>query len=488
MKKSTGLTTELRQRQHLSLTQLQFVRLLEMNTQEIEDEVERKMEENPALGREDSAGTELPQEQVTEDGEQFNESAEELQRKDYAADDTPYYRMYTNNRSADDDRPEMPRAAGGESLYDVLLSQLGERSLSESVYRMACYIVWSLDRDGYLRRPLGLLVNDMRIETGEQIDPDDAEDALRAVRDLEPHGVGASDLRDCLLLQLKYLPESQERDDAKRILTDFYDAFEKKHVHRLVSGLKAPQTRVKQALNLILSLNPRPAASLGSDDDNAPVIIPDFVVTDYDGELVVTLNNSVPDLRIEESFGNAVKRMEMNARTRKARESARERSTREFVMEHYRGAKEFISNLKLRQETLFAVMTAIVEMQKEFFLSGDPEQLKPMGIRDVAMRTGYDISVISRATANKYVETPHGNFQLRYFFSGEIGSEGNVHSSRKVKKVLKQLVDEEDKKHPLSDRRIEEEMRRRGYDLSRRTVQKYRSLLDIPVARLRREE
>lgn len=483
MAKKQGLELEQRQRMRLSLQQLRYVKLLELNAPELESAVERELEENPALEATDAPSEAEKSAEMTEDGSPFEESSEELQRNDYDDDDLPPA-GFTLRRGAAVGSPEFTPADSDESLYDILNQQIDQKALAPLVAETAHYIIGSLDSNGYLRRGLEAVVDDMAFGPGIAVDMNTAREALEAVQSLEPAGVGATDLRDCLLLQLRRLPASQERDDATAILTDEFEEFALKHTHRLVSNLRIPERRIKQAIELIVSLNPKPGATVGtSASDRSMSIIPDFFIDNTDGEITISLNNSVPELRIDESFADAVRRMKDNAATRAARKG------NDFILNRYNDARDFIRLLRQRNETLFAVMTAIVQIQRDYFLSEDQSRLRPMMIKDISALTGYDISVISRATANKYAATPWGIFPLRYFFTESYNDEEGeeMFTRRQVEQEMRALVDAEDKRHPLSDENLRELLAAKGFDVSRRTVAKYRDLQGIPVARLRKE-
>lgn len=459
MPSGQSLALDQRLTMRLSAQQLRFVKLLEFNAPELEDAIEREIEDNPAL-------------EVVEEAPQQEQ-------------ELPRYRTDVNNTSADDwSNYDFSPADSGETLYDSLLRQLSERNLSENELNAAKYIVGNLDSNGYLRRQLPNIINDMAFGPGIEVSVDEAQTALDTVKDLEPYGVGASDLRECLLIQLKHLSESQERDDAIKIIDSQFEAFSMKHTHRIITGLKMDKERVKNAIDLIVSLNPKPGASINPDSENANIIIPDLIINNEDGDLSVALNNRIPELDIDRSFSEAVREMEATAKKRAKKGS-------EFVITRFNDAKDFIRILKQRQETLISVMTAIMKIQEEYFQTQDVYRLKPMMIKDVAALTGFDLSVISRATNNKYVATPWGIFPLRFFFSDSIGDEGDdtteILTNRKIEAEISALVEKEDKRHPLSDEKIRQEMQERGYDVSRRTVAKYRARQGIPVARLRKE-
>lgn len=465
----------------LSAQQLRFVRLLECNAPELEDTVDRELEDNPALTVEDAA----PE-----------------------AKDTASFHTYAAGRSRDDYADyDFSPADSGESLYESLSRQIAERDLPEPIRRASLYIIGSLDTNGYLRRPLHNLVDDMDFREGIHVTLPQAEKALEAITDLEPYGVGARDLRECLRIQLAHMPQSQQRDDALRIIDEQFEEFTLKHTHRIISGLKIDKQRVKEAINLIVSLNPKPGASFSSEQDASNIIIPDLIVSDEDGKITVSTANNIPELAIDRSFSESMESIEENdsdkADSEKdeggdkpsaIRDKAAVNKVSEFVSSRYNDARDFIAILKQRQETLLSVMSAIVKIQHEYFHTQDIYKLKPMILKDIAALTGLDLSVISRATNNKYVATPWGIFPLRFFFSDTIGEEDDNGedsseplTNRKIEAEIKTLVENEDKAHPLSDEKIKQLMEERGYDVSRRTVAKYRDRVGIPVARLRKD-
>ena len=461
----------------LSAQQLRFVRLLECNAPELEDAVDKELEDNPALTVEDNSPSE--------------------------AKDSPSFNLYASNRSRDDFADyDFSPADTGESLYEALSRQIAERNLPEKTRRAALYIIGSLDTNGYLRRPLRNLVDDMDFREGLHVTLPEAEKALSEITDLEPYGVGARDLRECLRIQLVHMPQSQQRDDALRIIDEQFEEFSLKHTHRIISGLKIDKQRVKEAINLIISLNPKPGASFSSEQDASNIIIPDLLISEEDGKITVSTANNIPELAIDRSFSEAMESIEGSdaqkdtSEEEKPADSQRAEKVSEFVSTRYNDARDFIAILKQRQETLLSVMSAIVKIQHEYFRTQDIYKMKPMILKDIAAITGLDLSVISRATNNKYVSTPWGIFPLRFFFSDTIGdddADGDSDDSsepltnRKIEAEIKALVEHEDKAHPLSDEKIRQLMEERGYDVSRRTVAKYRDRVGIPVARLRKD-
>lgn len=482
MGKKTSLTLGIGQRPMLTQQQIRLAKMLELTAPELDERVNRELEENPALER-DEERDEAP---VNDDGSRFSESEEQLRKKDYAdPDDIPYYRLQARNSSPDDQREYSTPADTSESMYDILLRALSQRDLPQDTALAARYIIGNLDSNGYLRRSASGISDDIIIDLGVDIPPAVVEEALGIVQDLEPYGIGARDLQESLTLQLRHRPESPVRDDALNIVENAFQALSMKHFHRITTELHIPQERVREAVDLIRSLNPRPGASLGNGPGmRAAPIIPDFEVEiDDEGEITVSLNNRIPELRISETFSNAVRRMDENAETRRANKDNKSA----FLTTRYNEARSFIQLLRQRQNTLFSVMTAIVKRQREYFLTEDVHRLAPMGIKDLAKDTGYDMSVISRATANKYVATPWGVYPLRFFFSDSLGEEGEEFTAKAVQDILKRLIEQEDKRHPLSDQKLTELIAAEGYDISRRTVAKYRERLKIPKSSLRRE-
>lgn len=462
MASEQNLSLEQKTVMRLSTQQLRFTKLLEYTAPELEEAIERELEENPAL--------EIDEDQTV------------------AEENTPYRYYQGRTQSQEDQTYDFSPADTSESLLDVLLRQLSERNMSDLTRTTARYIIGNIDSNGYLRRPLEGIVNDMAFGPGINVDIETAREALDIVRDFEPYGVGASDLRECLRLQLVHLPKTRTVEDALDIIDHQFEAFSMKHSHKLVSSLKLTPERVKGAVELIRGLNPKPGAAYVTSMENSNVIVPDLNVNVEDGEISISTNNRIPELTIDRTFSEAVAELTANAR-KKARKG------NEFIFSRYNDARDFIRILRQRQETLVNVMTAIVTIQKEYFLTQNIYRLKPMMIKDISAMTGYDLSVVSRATTNKHVNTPWGIFPLRFFFSDSIGGgdgsenseETELLTNRKIEAEIKKIVEGEDKHRPLSDEKIRIEMEKKGYDVSRRTIAKYRDRTGIPVARLRKE-
>lgn len=474
MKENLRLIMDQRQQMTLAPMQLQFVRLLEMNGAEAEDEVNRALDDNPALEAVDDAD-------LNRDQNEFGETSEQLQMADYRSEeDIPSYRLGVSNRSSDDAGYEPVAVARGDSLYEYLLGQLSEDgSLDGRQMEIARFIVGNIDGNGYLERTPGALVDDLAIQEGLDVTRDEVKLVLDVVRSLEPAGVGAIDLRDSLLLQLRRRSESPAVVLATDIVENYFDLFSLKHFDRIASLTGATGDQLREAMNAIRSLNPKPGALIsGDDDDRTRHITPDFYV-ESDGErLTLTMLSHIPRLQIEQSFA---------ADTEVARrKSAAADAANAFIRQKRDEAAMFIKVVEMRRQTLYRVMSAIMQWQREFFLTGDRMRLRPMVLKDISAVTGDDLSVISRATAGKYVATPQGVFSLKSLFNERRSQTDDV-SAEAVMQRIREIVDAEDKHHPLSDADITARLTDEGMDIARRTVAKYRERLGIPVGRLRRK-
>lgn len=450
--------------------QLRFVSALEKNAREFDQEVDRELEENEALEAEADPGH------------------DEVRLKESHAST-----FYPNLYSGADDRPEFTPRDDSETLYDSLRSQLYERTLTPDVKEGALYLIDSLEPDGYLRRNLSDLREDMMFHHGMELPLETLEEGLDVIREMEPAGVGASSLRDCLLLQLVRLPSSPVSDDAKKIVEKKFEALTSRHYHKIISGLRMKEEALRKALDLIMGLNPRPGLSVGNSPEEATnIVIPDFIITEdaESGELSIVLNNRIPELKISESFSSAVKELEGQKRRRKDKTPENQ-----YILSHFNEANDFIKVFRQRQQTLYMVMSAIVKLQKEYFETADIYSLHPMMLKDLERETGLDKSTISRATKNKFVDLPWGTFPLKFFFSDSKGSadgkaspEGSAAlTNRKIEAEIRKIIEEEDKRHPLSDAAIFKEMQKRGLNIARRTVTKYRERCGIAASRLRKQ-
>lgn len=478
MEEALKQTQEQKLQQRLTPMQVQFVRMLEMTGPEVEDEVRRAVDENPALEIADTDTSRLDEDRE----ESFDESAEDMRLADYPnEDETPSYRLEAKNHSADDEYYEPIAVASDGSLIDNLTKQLAEFELSERQLIIAEHIIGNLDDNGYLTRTENAIADDLAFKIGIDADIKEVRQVLDIVRSLDPPGVGAVDLRDCLLLQLRRRESSVAVKTAIEIIAHYFDLFSKKHYDRLASALGISEENLREAIDIICSLNPKPGGQLGEDiaEERARHIIPDFNV-DVEGDTItLTLLNNIPDLQIEESFNREWRELATPSRSS-------DRDALAFIKQKHDEAAGFIKVLKMRQETLYRVMRAIVHLQHDFFISDDESRLRPMILKDVAALTGYDLSVISRATAGKYVTTPNGIYPLKLFFN-ERPKDDDDTSSHEILATIKEVIASEDNLHPLTDEQITSQLVARGYDIARRTVAKYREKLGFPVARLRKK-
>lgn len=463
--------------QRLNPQSVALGRVLEMSVPEFEDEVRRELADNPALEAVDTS---------TEGGSDhdFAESSEQLQYADYAdADDAPAYLRQAVNRSADDVHAEAASFAAdeGESMGEVMMRRLADESkLSPDDMRIAAHIIGNIDDNGYLRRSLEAIADDMAMIEGVDVDMQSLRRVFDAVRELDPPGICAVDLRDCLLLQLERRPSTGAVRIATEIIRDCFDLFSKKHFDRIQSQLGISREEMAEALDLIRSLNPKPASAMetGRAVGRATAVTPDFVL-DYsadDDRFTLSIPADIPELAVEGSFAADGPVIPGNAR---------QQSAQAFIRSKRNDALRFIQLVKMRRETLLAIGSAIVGLQRAFMVSGDRADIRPMILKDVAAVTGLDLSVISRATSGKYILTPHGIYPLKMFFNERPDADTDV-SSHLILEKLSALIEAEDKRHPLSDQALCDALADEGFDIARRTVAKYREKLGLPVARLRR--
>ncbi|MDE6277537.1 MAG: RNA polymerase factor sigma-54 [Muribaculaceae bacterium] len=485
---SLRLTQEQKLQQRLSPQQVMFGRLLEMSAPEVEDEVRREVDDNPALEVVDH-----DEMQATAEND-FGESAEELQRADYgSSEEVPFYdqqpRGIRRQASADFDPMSIVEADAPDegSLNAAMNVRLSELDLNSEERLIAEYIIGNLDDNGYLPRTLSAIAADIAAAEGRDPDISKVREVFAKIRTLEPAGIGAVDLRDCLLLQLDRMERSLPQRVAREIIAENFDLFSKKHFDRLAGRLGVDKATIEQALVLIRTLNPKPGAMLGGSSaaDRASHIIPDFAVERHgvDGPFTVMQLNRTPELAIERSF---IPDPASVSETRgKGAAERRLQEAQAFIKRKHDDAALFIKMLADRGRTLQAVMEAIVGRQEAFFTSGQMTDLRPMILKDISGDTGLDISTISRATSGKYVLTPHGTFPLKLFFNERPKAEADT-STHEILEALRGIIDGEDKRHPLSDEALKDALVTRGYDIARRTVAKYRERLGIPVGRLRK--
>lgn len=464
-----------------------MIKLLEIPAMQLEQRIKKELEENPVL--EEGADEEIDkqeEEDIVDDT--FEDNTEEFSLSDYLdEDDTPSYRLTTSNYSKDDERnAEIPFSVGS-SFHEHLKSQMGLQSLTVEEEELAKYIIGNIDEDGYLRRKLESIVDDLAFLQNIKTSEEELLNILRIVQDFEPPGVGARDLQECLLLQI----ERKDQDDpvkkrAREILKYYFQEFTKKHYEKIEERMNLANGELKEAIDEILKLNPKPGGSVN--DPHSKLfhqIVPDFVLENRDGELELLLNSkNVPDLRVSRTYAEMLR----SFKAQKDKPSKNEKEAISFVKQKLDSAKWFIDAIRQRQATLLITMNAILSYQEEYFNEGDETKLKPMILKDIAEMTGMDISTISRVANSKYIQTHFGIHPLKYFFSEGMQKEsGEEVSTREIKAILMECIENEDKKKPLNDEKLGAILKEKGYQIARRTVAKYREQLKIPVARLRKE-
>ena len=464
----------LKQVQKLSPLQIQTIKLIELPVQELEQRIRKELEENPVLD------DDVPE---SKDDTDDDNQPREISLSEIKDDDSiPEYRLRVNNYGKDE-RPQYNTFSVKESFTQSLMEQLGFRNLSEHQYNIAAFIIGSLDDDGYLRRDIDSLVDDLAFRMNINTDEDEVLQMLKVIQEFDPPGIGARDLRECLLIQLKGLKQTEDVTNARRIVSEYFQEFSNKHFQRIMSRLGLDETEMKAAMARIVKLNPSPGGQIDdSYNDQAQQIVPDFVLELEDGELKLSMTRfSIPEIRINKKYADLL----MEASTSSERQK-KEAAT--FVKQKMDSAKWFVEALKQRHNTLLSTMQAIVDYQHDYFIDGDESNLRPMVLKDIAAKTGFDISTISRVVNSKYIETHFGIFPLKYFFSeGLENQQGEEVSTRELKKVLQECVDNEDKHKPLTDDQLVSIMNEKGYKVARRTIAKYRDQLGIPKARLRKE-
>ena len=463
---------ELKQTQKLSPLQIQTIKLIELPIQELEQRIRKEIEENPVLDEEQPAETEV------------EEAPREVSLSEYKEDDSiPSYRLRSDNYNLKDERPQYSTFSVKESFTQSLQEQLGYRNLTEHQYAVGSFIIGSLDDDGYLRRSIDSIVDDLSFRANVETDEQEVLDMLKVVQEFEPSGVGARDLRECLLLQIRNLKRCPEVENAEKILKNHFNEFTNKHFQKIMTRMGLDESELKAAMSKILKLNPSPGGQIDdSYSDQAQQIVPDFILEYKDGELNLSMPRfSIPELRVNRKYADIL--MEAaNSSEREKKEAAT------FVKKKLDSAKWFVEAIKQRHNTLSSTMQAIVDYQHDYFIDGDESNLKPMVLKDIAEKTGFDISTISRVVNSKYIETHFGIYSLKYFFSeGLENQDGEEVSTRELKKALMECVENEDKHKPLTDDELVEQMSDKGYKVARRTIAKYRDQLGIPKARLRKE-
>ena len=475
--------------QKLSPQQIQMIKLLEVPTLQIEERIKKELEENPALeeGAEDE-DMPLDEDEDEEFGDEENDrDQDEFTLDDYIEeDDIPDYRLQAGNTSKDDERRSEIPFSVGFSFHEHLESQLGLRDLTDKQKILGEYIIGNIDEDGYLRRELVNIVDDLAFLQNVETTEEELEEVLRIIQDLEPAGVGARSLQECLLLQIgrkdRNLPLTQL---ATTILENYFEEFSKRHYDKIVSRLGITESELKSVIDEVLKLNPKPGG-VYSDPFNksSQPVIPDFILELTEDGFDLHLNSrNLPELRLNNAYS------EMLQAYSKDRSQKKEmRDALQFVKQKIDSARWFIDAIRQRQNTLLLTMNAILEYQKDYFIDGDETKLKPMILKDVAEMTGFDISTVSRVANSKFIQTHFGILPLKYFFSEGLQTDsGEEVSTREIKRILQDCIDNEQKRRPLTDERLTEILQEKGYQIARRTVAKYREQLNIPVARLRKE-
>ncbi|MEO7976896.1 RNA polymerase factor sigma-54 [Flavobacterium sp.] len=474
--------------QKLSPQQIQLMKLIQLPTQAFEQRLLEEMNENPALeaGQEEEfEADEFANEDYDDydDAESDRIEADDINIDEYLSDDdTPDYKTQANNYSEDEER-ETPFASP-ISFHQDLINQLNTFILNDEEREIAEFLVGSIDDMGYIRRSISDIVDDMAFTQGIYTDEKMVDRMLHVIHELEPSGVGARDLQECLLLQLKHKTPSEYVDLAIDIIENQFDAFTKKHYDKLLQKYSVSNEQLKKAIHEIERLNPKPGGSYTGNNKVTENVVPDFAIRITDGELELTLNGrNAPSLHVSKDY------QEMMQTYKDSRDkSSAQKDAVQFIKQKLDSAKWFIDAIRQRQETLFVTMNAIMHYQEEFFLDGDETKLKPMILKDIADMVGLDISTISRVANSKYVETPYGTKLIKEFFSEAMkNDQGEDVSTLEIKKILKNTIEDEDKKKPLPDDQLAEILKEKGYPIARRTIAKYREQLDIPVARMRKK-
>ena len=482
--------------QKLSPQQIQLMKLLQVPTANLEERIKEELEENPALEMSEDSHDENyldePSDEFegSEDEYEMDGSEDEYENIDISEyvmdgdDDVADYKLRDDNYPENDDKKTIPFKIES-SFHDTLLDQLGLLSLDEKSFKIAEQVVGSIDDDGYLRRELSSIADDLAFRQNVDASEEEIEEIIRKIQQFDPPGICARDLKECLLLQLRrQLVEGRDVNMAIQVLDKYFEEFTKKHYEKIQRGLNLSDAQLRDVINAIIRLNPKPGGNVGEINKAESYIVPDFFILNNNGKLELTLNaKNAPDLRISEGYRDMLREYDKGAKKDK-----RQKEAVMFIKQKIDSAKWFIDMIKQRQHTLLSTMDAIMNYQKDFFLTGDETNLKPMILKDIAEVTGLDISTVSRVANSKFVQTEFGTYRLKFFFSESLSTEsGEEVSTREVKKILSDLIEGEDKRKPLSDERLTELLQEKGYNIARRTVAKYREQLNIPVARLRKQ-
>lgn len=472
--------------QKLSPAQIQVIKMLEVPTLELEERIRQELEENPAL----EEGVELENDSSETEDELSSVDGgnnDDIDFEEYMSDDDiPDYKLKANNTSKDDKHEDIPFSIG-MTFHEFLIDQVGLLKLSDKNRLLIEYVIGNIDEEGYLRRTPEAMVDDIVFQAGVNTTDNEVARMIKEVQQLDPAGVGASNLQECLKLQLERKELSTEIKLAIQLIDEYFEEFSKKHYEKIIRGLDIDDEMLKKVMNEIIHLNPKPGNGWGGNilEKSMSTIVPDFILENDENHLSVHLNNSnIPELRVNTTYNEMFQDFAGN----KLNQSREMKDAVLFVKQKIDSARWFIDAIKQRQQTLLTTMMTIVEFQKAFFIEGDDTYLKPMILKDIADRTGYDISTISRVSNSKYIQTEFGIFPVKYFFSESMTNDmGEEVSTREIKQILLECVENEDKSKPINDDALAEVLKTKGYIIARRTVAKYREQLNIPVARMRKE-
>jgi len=474
--------------QKLSPQQIQLMKLIQLPTQAFEQRLKQELEENPALDTGKDEPTDDNFDEFDNSVDDYNDNdtidADDINVDEYLSDDEiPDYRTQANNYSSDDEEKNVPYAAG-TSFTQHLINQLNTFRLSEQEEEIAYFLVGSVDESGYIRRSLSDITDDLAFTQNVYTSEEEVEKVLKIVQQLDPAGVGARNLQECLSIQLNRKEQNPDVELASKIIDKAFEQFTKKHYKKLMQKFSINEEQLKDAIEEVERLNPKPGGSYAGNNKIVEHIVPDFAIKIVDGELELTLNGrNAPELHVSREYSNMLKGYKDTKEKSKAQKDAVL-----FIKQKLDAAKWFIEAVRQRQQTLFVTMSAIMHYQKEYFLTGDERKLRPMILKDIADEIEMDVSTISRVANSKYVDTPYGTKLIKEFFSESMtNDQGEEVSTREIKKILETVIEEENKKKPLTDEALSKILKEKGYPIARRTVAKYREQLDIPVARLRKE-
>jgi len=474
--------------QKLSPQQIQLMKLIQLPTQAFEQRLKQELEENPALDTGKDEPTDDNFDEFDNSVDDYNDNdtidADDINVDEYLSDDEiPDYRTQANNYSSDDEEKNVPYAAG-TSFTQHLINQLNTFRLSEQEEEIAYFLVGSVDESGYIRRSLSDITDDLAFTQNVYTSEEEVEKVLKIVQQLDPAGVGARNLQECLSIQLNRKEQNPDVELASKIIDKAFEQFTKKHYKKLMQKFSIDEEQLKDAIEEVERLNPKPGGSYAGNNKIVEHIVPDFAIKIVDGDLELTLNGrNAPELHVSREYSNMLKGYKDTKEKSKAQKDAVL-----FIKQKLDAAKWFIEAVRQRQQTLFVTMSAIMHYQKEYFLTGDERKLRPMILKDIADEIEMDVSTISRVANSKYVDTPYGTKLIKEFFSESMtNDQGEEVSTREIKKILETVIEEENKKKPLTDEALSKILKEKGYPIARRTVAKYREQLDIPVARLRKE-